>query len=79
MLDFFRSRVEERRKHRREDDLVSILLDAEVDGDPLTEGDVLAFCFLLVVAGNETTRNGISGGLRCSVTTRPKRPGSSPI
>ena len=64
MLEFFRSKLEDRRKHRREDDLVSILLDAEVDGDPLTEGDVLAFCFLLVVAGNETTRNGISGGLK---------------
>src|SRR5690606_5067780 len=39
------------------------LLEAEVDGEKLTEEDILQFCFLLVVAGNETTRNAISGGL----------------
>jgi cytochrome P450 len=64
MLGFFREALAERRAHPRKDDLVSILLEAELDGAPLSEGDILAFCFLLVVAGNETTRNGISGGLQ---------------
>ncbi len=64
MLDFFRRTLEERRAHPREDDLVSILLEAELEGEKLSEADLLAFCFLLIVAGNETTRNAISGGLQ---------------
>jgi len=63
MLGYFREQLEERRQNPREDDLVSILLEAELDGEKLSEADILAFCFLLVVAGNETTRNAISGGL----------------
>jgi cytochrome P450 len=62
MMDFFRSLLEERRKTLG-DDLVSVLLESEVDGERLDEVDILAFCFLLVLAGNETTRNAISGGL----------------
>jgi cytochrome P450 len=64
MFDFFRRTLEDRRAHPREDDLISILLESEVDGEKLTENDLLAFCFLLIVAGNETTRNAISGGLQ---------------
>ncbi|HMO95580.1 MAG TPA: cytochrome P450 [Tepidiformaceae bacterium] len=64
MLGYFRDVLEDRRANPREDDLVSILLEAEVDGEKLTEADILAFCFLLIVAGNETTRNAISGGLQ---------------
>jgi cytochrome P450 len=37
------------------DDLTSALLAAELEGDRLTDEDVIAFLFLLVVAGNETT------------------------
>jgi cytochrome P450 len=62
MLEFFGTVLEERRKAPRED-LISILLESEVDGERLEEHDILAFCFLLILAGNETTRNGISGGL----------------
>ena len=36
---------------------------AEIDGAPLTEEQLIAYCELLVEAGNETTRNAISGGL----------------
>jgi cytochrome P450 len=62
MMDFFRGLLGERRK-ALSDDLVSVLLESEVDGERLDEVDILAFCFLLVLAGNETTRNAISGGL----------------
>ncbi len=43
------------RRAQRTDDLTSALIDAEVDGDRLTDDDITAFLFLMVVAGNETT------------------------
>jgi len=46
------------------DDLTTILANAEVDGERLSAGDIASFFILLVVAGNETTRNAISWGLR---------------
>jgi cholest-4-en-3-one 26-monooxygenase len=45
------------------DDIVSHLISAEIDGEPLTEHQILMYCELIVEAGNETTRNAISGGL----------------
>ena len=45
------------------DDLISVLTGAELDGEALTEEEILYFCYLLIVAGNETTRNAISGGM----------------
>lgn len=62
MIGFFAEILEKRRREPGSD-LVSILLESEVEGEKLSEGDILAFCFLLILAGNETTRNGISGGL----------------
>jgi cholest-4-en-3-one 26-monooxygenase len=44
-------------------DLVSVLINAEIDGERLTEMEFDAFFLLLSVAGNETTRNLISGGM----------------
>ena len=45
------------------DDLASVLMHAEVDGHRLTLAEFNAFFLLLLVAGNETTRNLISGGM----------------
>jgi len=56
-------RLLEERRDAPGDDLVSDLLRAEVDGAPLTHTQLVAYCELLVEAGNETTRNAISGGL----------------
>jgi cholest-4-en-3-one 26-monooxygenase len=53
----------ERREMPR-DDIVSTLLDAEVDGDTLSEMDFNLFFLLIAVAGNETTRNSISHGIK---------------
>jgi len=55
--------VAEHRGHPS-DDLIGDLLAAEVDGDKLNEGELLGFCMSLLVAGNETTRQLISGSLR---------------
>jgi cytochrome P450 len=54
--------IKERRRDPGED-IVSHLLSAEIDGQPLTELQLLMYCELIVEAGNETTRNAISGGL----------------
>lgn len=43
------------RKRRPTEDLTSALLTAEIDGDRLTDEEIIAFLFLMVVAGNETT------------------------
>ena len=53
----------EARRRDPGDDIVSHLLASEVDGQPLTELQLLMYCELIVEAGNETTRNAISGGL----------------
>lgn len=51
------------RKDKPGDDLISVLMKAEVDGEKLTEMEFDLFFLLLMVAGNETTRNLISGGM----------------
>ena len=45
----------EQRKRQPTSDLTSALLSAEIDGDRLTDEEIIAFLFLMVVAGNETT------------------------
>jgi cholest-4-en-3-one 26-monooxygenase len=54
--------IEQRRCHPG-DDLVSQLLRSEFDGAPLTQEQIVENCELFIEAGNETTRNAISGGL----------------
>ncbi len=54
---------EDRRAHPG-DDLTSALMAAELDGDRLTAQEFGSFFILLVVAGNETTRNALSHGLK---------------
>jgi cytochrome P450 len=51
-----------RRDHPTED-VTSALVNTNVDGEELTDAEVASFFILLVVAGNETTRNAISHGL----------------
>jgi cholest-4-en-3-one 26-monooxygenase len=51
------------RRESPRDDLISVLLQAEVDGVLLSEAEFDAFFLILCVAGNETTRNLISGAM----------------
>jgi cytochrome P450 len=44
-----------RRRRNPGEDLVSALTLAEVDGERLTDAEIVGFCFLLIIAGNETT------------------------
>jgi cytochrome P450 len=52
------------RRGRPADDLMTALVEAEIDGDRLTDAEIGAFFVLLAVAGNDTTRNTISHSLR---------------
>lgn len=62
-LHIYLERLIEKRRSEPGDDLVSQLVHAELDGKPTPHELVLANCELFVEAGNETTRNAISGGL----------------
>ncbi|RBO87486.1 cytochrome P450 [Nocardia puris] len=53
----------EERRQRPADDLVTTLIEADVDGDHLTPEEFGFFVILLAVAGNETTRNAITHGM----------------
>jgi cytochrome P450 len=53
----------EHRTRNPTDDVTSALVNAEIDGERLTPDELASFFILLVVAGNETTRNAISWGL----------------
>jgi len=63
MFMYANSLAQERRANPR-DDIVTTLLGAEIDGDTLSEMDFNLFFLLIAVAGNETTRNSISHGIR---------------
>ena len=54
IADYFRALLPERRRHPRAD-LLSALIAVEEQGDRLTEGELLATCVLLFIAGHETT------------------------
>jgi cytochrome P450 len=62
-LFMYAQQLAEDRKKNPKDDLMSLLLHAEVEGERLSEIDFNSFFMLLLVAGNETTRNTISGGM----------------
>ncbi|MGK8486327.1 cytochrome P450 [Nocardia asiatica] len=54
LLGYYTEMVSQRRRAPTAD-LTSALLDAEIDGDTLTDEEIIGFLFLMVVAGNETT------------------------
>ncbi len=69
LFDFFQAMIPERRAQPGED-LVSRLVTAEVDGDVLSDEDVVGFAILLLIAGNETTTNLLSNLLHY-LSTQP--------
>ncbi|MBV9720407.1 MAG: cytochrome P450, partial [Mycobacterium sp.] len=54
LIVYYQEMIADRRK-KPTDDLTSALLEAEIDGDRLTDEEILGFMFLMVIAGNETT------------------------
>ncbi len=66
LLGFFMQLVQQKRQQPG-DDLLTTLVQAELNGSPLGPLDLLSYCYLLIIAGNETTRNTISGGLQALI------------
>ncbi len=60
---YLAEQCEHRRHSPATDDVVSILVHTELDGRSLTDDELVMFLNQLLIAGNETTRNSISGGL----------------
>lgn len=66
VLTYFGDKVEQRRQvphDERPDDLITLLLEADHDGEPLTERHVVGSCFLLLLAGIDTTWSAIGASL----------------
>lgn len=55
--------IEERRRTGRTDDLIGVLVNAEIDGERLTEDDLIFETLLILIGGDETTRHVLSGGM----------------
>jgi cholest-4-en-3-one 26-monooxygenase len=64
LFAYFREIAEKRRNDPGEDILTAVV-QGRLDGKPLADFELLSYYFLLVVAGNETTRNAMTGGIQC--------------
>ena len=62
LVDYFHALLRERERRPR-DDLMSLMLRAEHEGEHLTRDEVVANCVLLLFAGHETTTNLLGNGL----------------
>ena len=59
MMEFFRDEIPKRRQ-KPGSDLISKVVEAELDGEALSEDVIVGYCQLLLIAGNETTTNLLS-------------------
>jgi cytochrome P450 len=59
MMAYFSASIADRRGHQA-DDLIGALVAAEIDGERLSDWDVLGFCFVMVAGGSDTTASLIS-------------------
>jgi len=62
-LDYQRRVIASRRAKPLENDLVSVLVHADVDGEKLTDAELLMESLLILIGGDETTRHVITGGM----------------
>jgi cytochrome P450 len=63
MAAYFLAAATERRRHTKGEDIISVLANVNVDGEALSDAELCMFLVQLLIAGNETTRNMLSGGL----------------
>jgi cholest-4-en-3-one 26-monooxygenase len=62
LFNYMGELIEQRRKDPRED-VLTVLVNTEVDGQYLNNGEIFLMFLLLIIAGNETTRNAASHGI----------------
>ena len=60
----------ERKRQQPGDDLVTVLINSEIDGEQLSEHEFKLFFLLLITAGNETTRHTMSHGIQALLERR---------
>ncbi len=70
MMAYFGRMAAARRAHGAED-LITALVEAEVDGESLEDAEIIGFCMLLLIAGNETTTN-LLGNMLAILADRPE-------
>jgi cytochrome P450 len=70
MMAYFGSMAAARRTHGAED-LLTALVEAEVDGESLADAEIIGFCMLVLIAGNETTTN-VIGNMLGILVDRPE-------
>ena len=62
ILGYFKELADERRNNPKQD-LMTVLVQAAIDDKPLPDQEVLDYAWLILLGGNETTRNATSGGM----------------
>ncbi|MEO2168341.1 MAG: cytochrome P450 [bacterium] len=62
LFGYFTELSKEKKKNPQ-DDLTTLFTQMEYEGEPLPDMDVMTWCLIIVVAGNETTRNATTGGM----------------
>jgi pimeloyl-[acyl-carrier protein] synthase len=71
LVDYFKNAIAKTREHPREG-LIHSFMTAEVDGDRLSEAEIVANCIVTMVGGQETTTNLIGNGLLTLLRHRPQ-------
>jgi hypothetical protein len=70
MAEYF-GKIAAARRSQGAEDLITALVEAEIDGESLQDWEILGFCILLLIAGNETTTN-LMGNMLNLLTDRPE-------
>ncbi len=71
LVDYFKNAIANMREHPREG-LIHSFMTAELDGDRLSEAEIVANCIVTMVGGQETTTNLIGNGLLTLLRHRPQ-------
>ena len=66
---YFSAHIESKRR-QPDESVMTTLVQAEIDGEPMPEHEILSYAILLILAGNETTRNATSGGMQALIEHR---------